>query len=550
MASTEKLGVDIIATDKASGPIKKVRGEIDKVADSAKTTAKEARNLGGSMGGVGRGAGQAGIQVQQFVGQVQAGTPFLFAFSQQATDLGFVLGFPLLGAVAGITASLAGPFIQALMGASEEMTKMRDSVDKMFTSFDKMTPAIKQFVVLDLKREATEAVSALAKAQQALNEASKSSLTSAQKITELTAARDLEQAKLGVVVEKIGLATGVLNIHQESITEVITKLSDEVFLYGKSAEQILAYQLATQGATQEEIKLAVGLHETLTALKEAEKATKELAAARELAEKKAKRDALERMKLIANSMTAEQKFMMESQRLQKILQGPDGVFDSTEIEAYRVAIEDVAAKLFKAGVATDEMSEADRKLKEDMEALNGAFRKIGEDGLKRIEDSFVNLINGSKSVKDSFKDMAKSIIDDLIRMQVRANITGPLQSALTGLFGGASSSPIPVTDLSSPAGSLPTFAGGGFTGMSGRSGGIDGRGGFPAILHPNETVVDHTRGQGMGGVNVTLNISTGVSQTVRAEIANLLPQITAATKAAVADARQRGGGYSKSLVGA
>jgi hypothetical protein len=542
--------IRIEAEDAASGPIKKVRGEIDKVANSAKTTAKEARSLGGSMGGVGRGAGQAGIQLQQFVGQVQAGTPALFAFSQQATDLGFVLGFPLLGAVAGITASLAGPFIQALMGASEEMNKMRDSVDKMFTSFDKMTPAVKQFVILDLKREATEAASSLAEAQKALNEASNTSRTSAQQITELTAARDLEQAKLAVVVEKIGLATGALNIHQDAINEVITKLSDEVLLYGKSAEQVLAYQLATQGATEEEIKLAVGLQETLTALKEAEKATKALAEARDLAEKKAKRDALERMKLIANSMSAEQKFMMESQRLQKILQGPDGVFDSTEIEAYRVAIEDVAAKLFKAGVATDEMSEADRKLKEDMEALNGAFKKIGEDGLKKIEDSFVNLINGSKSVKDSFKDMAKSIIDDLIRMQVRANITGPLQSALSGFFGGAPKSPIEVTDLSSPAGSLPKFAGGGFTGMGSRSGGVDGRGGFPAILHPNETVVDHTRGQGMGGVNVTLNISTGVSQTVRAEIANLLPQITAATKAAVADARQRGGGYSKSLVGA
>lgn len=550
MASTERMYIRIEAEDAASGPIKKVRGEIDKVANSAKTTAKEARSLGGSMGGVGRGAGQAGIQLQQFVGQVQAGTPALFAFSQQATDLGFVLGFPLLGAVAGITASLAGPFIQALMGASEEMNKMRDSVDKMFTSFDKMTPAVKQFVILDLKREATEAASSLAEAQKALNEASNTSRTSAQQITELTAARDLEQAKLAVVVEKIGLATGALNIHQDAINEVITKLSDEVLLYGKSAEQVLAYQLATQGATEEEIKLAVGLQETLTALKEAEKATKALAEARDLAEKKAKRDALERMKLIANSMSAEQKFMMESQRLQKILQGPDGVFDSTEIEAYRVAIEDVAAKLFKAGVATDEMSEADRKLKEDMEALNGAFKKIGEDGLKKIEDSFVNLINGSKSVKDSFKDMAKSIIDDLIRMQVRANITGPLQSALSGFFGGAPKSPIEVTDLSSPAGSLPKFAGGGFTGMGSRSGGVDGRGGFPAILHPNETVVDHTRGQGMGGVNVTLNISTGVSQTVRAEIANLLPQITAATKAAVADARQRGGGYSKSLVGA
>lgn len=44
-----------------------------------------------------------------------------------------------------------------------------------------------------------------------------------------------------------------------------------------------------------------------------------------------------------------------------------------------------------------------------------------------------------------------------------------------------------------------SFEGGGFTGTGSRSGGIDGRGGFPAILHPNETVIDHTKGQTLGG---------------------------------------------------
>ena len=50
-----------------------------------------------------------------------------------------------------------------------------------------------------------------------------------------------------------------------------------------------------------------------------------------------------------------------------------------------------------------------------------------------------------------------------------------------------------------------SFDGGGFTGFGARAGGVDGKGGFPAVLHPNETVIDHTKGQGMGA-NVTLNI--------------------------------------------
>ena len=36
-----------------------------------------------------------------------------------------------------------------------------------------------------------------------------------------------------------------------------------------------------------------------------------------------------------------------------------------------------------------------------------------------------------------------------------------------------------------------SFAGGGYTGNAPRVGGLDGQGGFPAILHPQETVVDH-----------------------------------------------------------
>ena len=46
--------------------------------------------------------------------------------------------------------------------------------------------------------------------------------------------------------------------------------------------------------------------------------------------------------------------------------------------------------------------------------------------------------------------------------------------------------------------SVPSFEGGGFTGDGPRAGGIDGRGGFVAMLHPNETVVDNTSGAGGG----------------------------------------------------
>ena len=36
---------------------------------------------------------------------------------------------------------------------------------------------------------------------------------------------------------------------------------------------------------------------------------------------------------------------------------------------------------------------------------------------------------------------------------------------------------------------------------------LDGKGGFMAMMHPNETVIDHTKGQSMGAT-VNFNIST------------------------------------------
>ncbi|WP_280518834.1 hypothetical protein [Shinella curvata] len=37
------------------------------------------------------------------------------------------------------------------------------------------------------------------------------------------------------------------------------------------------------------------------------------------------------------------------------------------------------------------------------------------------------------------------------------------------------------------------FDGGGYTGKRSRSGAMDGKGGFMALLHPDEMVIDHTK---------------------------------------------------------
>ena len=179
-----------------------------------------------------------------------------------------------------------------------------------------------------------------------------------------------------------------------------------------------------------------------------------------------------------------------------------------------------------------------------------ALRKVATQGADKFTDAFADAITGAKSFADAMKDMAKSVIDSLVRMLIQYYITKPLFDAITGSFGGGTST-APNTNMGANLGSR-SFNGGGFTGMGSRSGGVDRKGGFPAILHPNETVTDHTKGQSSGGVvvNQTINVTTGVQQTVRAEIVQLMPQIAQAAKGAVADARLRGGNFSKAMGGA
>jgi hypothetical protein len=191
--------------------------------------------------------------------------------------------------------------------------------------------------------------------------------------------------------------------------------------------------------------------------------------------------------------------------------------------------------------------------KKTLPTVEEGVTSLTNNAMSAFTKGFTDAITGAEKFSDAMKTMAKSVIDSLIEMLVQYYITQQIFGAITSMFptGGGGTSTAPNTNMGANLGSR-SFNGGGFTGMGSRSGGVDGKGGFPAILHPNETVTDHTKGQSSGGVvvNQTINVTTGVQQTVRAEIVQLMPQIAQAAKGAVADARLRGGNFSKAMGGA
>ena len=65
---------------------------------------------------------------------------------------------------------------------------------------------------------------------------------------------------------------------------------------------------------------------------------------------------------------------------------------------------------------------------------------------------------------------------------------------------------------------IPGFEGGGYTGSGSRSGGVDGKGGFLSVLHPQETVIDHRAPMGRYNAgNSSMAAPTAPTPTFRLE---------------------------------
>lgn len=184
---------------------------------------------------------------------------------------------------------------------------------------------------------------------------------------------------------------------------------------------------------------------------------------------------------------------------------------------------------------------------EKMPSLDQAVESFAQGAMNTFTQAFTDGVTGAKKFSDAMRSMAKSVVDSLIKMLVQYYITKPLfealQAGLSSTFssgsGGGGGAPV-----------VPAMARGGVA--TGNTPYMVGEKG-PELFIPSTTgrVVPNNQ-LGGGGVTVVqnINVTTGVQQTVRAEIANLLPQISNAAKSAVADARMRGGGFSKAMVGA
>lgn len=80
-------------------------------------------------------------------------------------------------------------------------------------------------------------------------------------------------------------------------------------------------------------------------------------------------------------------------------------------------------------------------VKRERDNINDALESIAVNGLQSLEDGLVSVIDGTKSVKEAFSDMARLILAELTRLAIRQWIIKPILDAIGGggnggIFGG------------------------------------------------------------------------------------------------------------------
>lgn len=266
-------------------------------------------------------------------------------------------------------------------------------------------------------------------------------------------------------------------------------------------------------------------------------------------------EAIERMRIAKEKSSKRESFqtqiaasgISDPQELQILMSHVDNLMDRwEETEAAASRVLNPLQKM--APVVADTRTELEKMIEKMLEA-SPALVDLGFDAEKlhsvmqtvesSMESAFMSMIDGTVSAKDAFRSMAADIIKQLYKVLVVEQMVSSISGAIKGALG------------------APSGGGGG------KASGGAVQAGRPYITgeHGRELFVPSSAGRvlsvsqskaAVGGgdsviVNQTINITTGVQQTVRTEIKTLMPQIANAAKSAVADAKRRGGAYGRAL---
>jgi len=476
---------------------RRLNSELNKLVPTQGRHNKQTRNSNGNYkeaaGGMRMmrgGAAQLGYQIQDVAVQLQMGQNAMMVFAQQGSQVAslFGAGGAMFGALLAVGAGLATYFKNADKAANATK-ELKERINELGVEYKDLTAAQKEFLITSQRA----AIASEQQTQKALQE---------------------EMDQLKVAVDLYDKLTASTDPYVRAQASASIAWLDSAYNISEAKERLVELQ-----ATLDTSEQAVISHkQEIDALNGSYMATEEGV--------KAYYDAL---------LSGDDKQRERAEQRRKAQQDEFGVFldnFASEIAAIdaRTAAEKKAAEekiateqmLYDTFKGFDEKKAEDEKAALDrffdnfaeetrmMEERNARIKQLNDAAMQSYGDMFGGIgkmmKEGSNAQKAAFavqKGIATAqAIMNLHQAISQANAEKvPFPAKLAMIAQAIATGTAAIAGVKGAS-----FEGGGYTGMGPRAGGVDGKGGFPAILHPNETVIDHTQGGGTP-VNISFTIN-------------------------------------------
>jgi hypothetical protein len=557
---SERLVFELQAVDRATAPLKAVQDQLDRTTAATRrlggqtaTATKDFRKF--AMGAL----QQAGFQIGDFAVQVANGTNKMQAFGQQAPQILQIFG--PIGAVVGAAVAVFAAFAVAVDKSTSSTKMAADATETLKNRLLELNAvaAMARFGVVDpeeasILERIDELTSKIAEAQIRLGEIKLSNsledrgrMQSA--LAELNALQQQKEALSGLLdnYKKVTAINGqMLALQEGHYAALIEKLVPSEKERIAVAEKIHAQMIAIQGAQAEYIKGQESFNQRLiqgyalygNLRRQAQGLAADAAAAAQAAVDPQMFKTIGAYQAYARSRLAAPTEPTKPKEDKPSGGGGGGATDPMKTLREQLALETELLGKTEAQQRVIQALGLDYKKYGDT-ALNGLVDQITKmDQLNKLAEqqkeiantvksafsgAFMSMVDGTKSVKDAFRDMARNIIAKLYEVLVVQRIV----NGIMGFVGKAFPALAPAL--------ATAWNGGGVTGNKPVLVGEKG----PEIIVPSrnsQVVANHQMGG--GGVTVNQSISFGAGVT-RAEIQAMLPKIVESTKAAVFDAQRR-----------
>lgn len=501
------------------------------------------------------GFGQVGHQIQDIAVQLQMGTNAFVVFGQQGSQIAslFGPGGAIIGAVLAVGAAIAVGLSADVKKGTEALDSLQDHIEGLIENGKELEQVYKDALaaifrtrIANFEEDLEGLNEELANAQRELNIANGelveigSAYATAADATELLALAQqsqsratqqqvdnvsIAQGEVAALTDKINrlkeqlqrLAEGKdpfedLDKNAADLRDFVKEIQEEAETLGFSARQLALREAALLGANKAQIAAINTAYDAIEAYEAEEEALKDL-----IREEQRRRDAaldesfdreakvFDQLEALEDSFKTEIEMIAqhEAEKNAIVKAAQDiGLLNDEQAAALRVKIAEEAQQAMLASAMLSAQSVIN-STKSQVDTLRGFF-----DEASGIGKAFF-LVSQAMAAADAVIKGFQQASAIRVAYANMAAMAGPGAPAIlaAGEAHAAMAIGMGIATAGAIAGqTIASFEGGGITFNGARSGGLDGKGGRMAMVHPNEKITDMEKGGDAQQVNISFNI--------------------------------------------